>query len=122
MAGFEAEPDEAAALAIAELAPIAEGWPADYLARYTAVSSRLALYQAVTGILAAERARCVAGMRGDGMTYQQIADAIGVTRGRAQQLVEAGARHAAAIIGAQSAGEAGVTVADLDLIAAQFRR
>lgn len=90
--GYEAEPSEARALAAAELEPVFEGWPGDLDAQLRAITSRLVTMQAVVDIIAAERARIVAAMHanGKGRSYQQIADAHGMSRGRAQQLAEAG--------------------------------
>jgi DNA-directed RNA polymerase specialized sigma24 family protein len=89
--GYEAEPSEVRALADAELAPVFEGWPGDYRAQYSAITSRLVTMQAAVDLIAAERARVVAAMHEqDGMSYAQIADALGMSRARAQQLCQAG--------------------------------
>ena len=92
--GYEAEPSEARALAAAELEPAFEGWPGDCAAQYAAITSRLVTMQAVVDIIAAERARVVAAMHSGGMSYAQIAGALGMSRGRAQQLCEAGRKAA----------------------------
>lgn len=94
--GYEAEPEEAAALAAAEIGPILEGWPGDPVARYGALTSRLVTLQAVADLVAAERARAVAELHADGkgMSYARIAALLGMSRARAQQLAEAGRRAA----------------------------
>lgn len=92
--GYEAEPEEARAIAEAILGPIAEGWGDDLDARYSAVTSALVTYQAAVDLIAAERARLVAGMHSTGRSYQRIADRHGMSRGRAQQLTEAGRKAA----------------------------
>jgi hypothetical protein len=59
------------------------------MARYRALSRAQEMYEAVTRRIAAERARAVAEMRDTaGLSYGQIADAIGFTRARAQQLAD----------------------------------
>src|ERR1700730_444882 len=66
---------------------------ADPLARYQALTRAQSVYEALTRQLAAERARAVGEMHSAGLTYGQIAEVIGFTRARAQQLVEAAAHH-----------------------------
>lgn len=85
--GYEAEPSEVEA--IAGLAEIAEGWPGDPLARYGALTSRQATFQAVVDLLAAERARVVAEMNSEGMSYRKLAPLLGMSAARVQQLTEA---------------------------------
>ena len=60
----------------------------DPMARYRALSRAQEMYEAVTRRIAAERARTVADMRDAGLSYGQIAEAIGFTRARAQQLAD----------------------------------
>ncbi len=56
--------------------------------RYEALTRAQAVYDAVTVRVAAERARAVADMHDAGLSYGRIAEVIGFTRARAQQLVE----------------------------------
>ena len=60
----------------------------DPLIRYEALTCAQAVYDAVTVRVAAERARAVADMHDAGLSYGRIAEVIGFTRARAQQLVE----------------------------------
>jgi hypothetical protein len=60
----------------------------DPLRRYEALTKAQLVYDAISGRLAAERARSVAEMHGSGLSYAQIAGVLGFTRARAQQLVE----------------------------------
>lgn len=60
----------------------------DPLKRYEALTKAQNLYEALAKRIAAERARAVAEMHTSGMSYGRIADVIGFTRARAQQLVE----------------------------------
>lgn len=89
--GYEADPDEARAIALSEIEPILEGWPGDLLAQYGAITSRQVTMQAAVDIIATERARVVAAMNQQGgLSYARIADALGMSRSRAQQLCNAG--------------------------------
>jgi hypothetical protein len=89
--GYKDEPQEVAA----EVAGLLDGWD-DPLARYHAATAAQVHHQAVVNALADERARIAAGWndpgRGGGskMSYQQIADLLGMSRSKAQQLVERG--------------------------------
>lgn len=60
----------------------------DPLRRYQALTRAQGVHEAVTKRIAAERARAVAEMHGSGLSYARIAEVIGFTRSRAQQLVE----------------------------------
>lgn len=60
----------------------------DPMARYQALTRAQGVHEAITKRIAAERARAVADMKDTGMSYAHIAEAIGFTRSRAQQLVE----------------------------------
>jgi hypothetical protein len=60
----------------------------DPLTRYQALSRAQSFYETLARRIAAERARAVAEMHDAGVSYGRIADEIGFTRARAQQLVE----------------------------------
>jgi hypothetical protein len=60
----------------------------DPLARYDALTRAQGVYEALAKRIAAERARAVAEMHAAGLSYGRIAETIGFTRARAQQLVE----------------------------------
>jgi hypothetical protein len=60
----------------------------DPLTRYDALTRAQTVYEAVAMRVAAERARAVADMHDTGLSYGRIAEVIGFTRARAQQLVE----------------------------------
>src|SRR5215813_8087623 len=60
----------------------------DPLVRYEALTRAQGVYEALTKRIAAERARAVADMHTAGLSYGRIAETIGFTRARAQQLVE----------------------------------
>lgn len=60
----------------------------DPMSRYRALTRAQGVYEAITRRIAAERARAVADMKETGVSYADIAEAIGFTRSRAQQLVE----------------------------------
>ena len=62
--------------------------PSDPLTRYHALSRAQSVYEALARRIAAERARAVAEMHDAGVSYGRIAEEIGFTRARAQQLVE----------------------------------
>lgn len=60
----------------------------DPLVRYDVLTRAQQMYDAVVMRVAAERARAVADMHATGLSYGRIAEVIGFTRARAQQLVE----------------------------------
>jgi len=60
----------------------------DPLIRYDALTRAQSVYEAVAVRVASERARAVADMLTSGLSYGRIAEVIGFTRARAQQLVE----------------------------------
>lgn len=60
----------------------------DPLVRYDVLTRAQEMYDAVVMRVAAERARAVADMHATGLSYGRIAEVIGFTRARAQQLVE----------------------------------
>jgi hypothetical protein len=60
----------------------------DPLTRYAALTRAQAVHEAVVKRVGAERARAVADMHAAGLSYARIAEVIGFTRARAQQLVE----------------------------------
>jgi hypothetical protein len=60
----------------------------DPLIRYQALSHAQEVYEAVARRIAAERARAVSEMHDSGQSYGRIAELIGFTRSRAQQLAE----------------------------------
>jgi hypothetical protein len=62
----------------------------DPLVRYDVLTRAQEMYDAVVMRVAAERARAVADMHATGLSYGRIAEVIGFTRARAQQLVERG--------------------------------
>lgn len=87
--GYEADKDEVEALldnvsgdALAEHDPVI---------RYTMLSKDSVLLRAAVDRLGVERARTVAAMHAPGgMSYSQIGEALGLSKARAQQLVERG--------------------------------
>lgn len=87
--GCEAGPD-AAAVAEDIIEDIAAGWPGDPLPRYTALTAQQSHHKAVADKLGNARAAVVAQMNYDGLSYDQIAGLIGLTRARVQQLVGKG--------------------------------
>lgn len=64
------------------------------LVRYEALTRAQTVFEAMAGRIAEERARAVGEMHSSGLSYAQIAEAIGFTRSRAQQLVERSAVQA----------------------------
>jgi hypothetical protein len=60
----------------------------DPVRRYQALTQAQQVFDILTGELAIERARAAAQMHSAGLSYAQIAEALGFTRARAQQLVE----------------------------------
>lgn len=62
----------------------------DPVARDAALARLVRIYRSAAGVIARERARNIAAMSADGMSYAEIAQALGITRARAQQLVGAG--------------------------------
>ena len=89
--GYEAEPGDVAA----EVAGILGGWGDDPLPRYHAATAAQVHHQAVVNALADERGRIAARWNvpdadGRKLSYQEIADRLGISRAKAQQLVERG--------------------------------
>lgn len=62
----------------------------DAVHRYAHLSSRQALLVGVVARIADERAALAAGLYTDLGTYQRVADALRISRSRAQQLIERG--------------------------------
>ncbi|MER6830917.1 hypothetical protein ABT352_33325 [Streptosporangium sp. NPDC000563] len=87
--GYEADPADVEALLDTAISDaLAEPDP---LIRYTLLTKDLVLYEALVGRIAQERYRTVAAMSSPGgMSYAAIGDALGMSRSRAQQLVERG--------------------------------
>lgn len=85
--GYEADPANVAAELGDTLGDITD--PAE---RYHRATAAQAHHDAVSAALADERARICAAWwdGGNGLTYAKIADLIGTSRSRAQQLVERG--------------------------------
>jgi hypothetical protein len=87
----------------------------DPMARYRALSRAQEMYEGVTRRIAAERARAVADMRDAGLSYGQIAEAIGFTRARAQQLADRAVPAAAPTVAVPAAAETPALTAFLEL-------
>lgn len=83
MAGPSSDVEDLVERALVEL--LAEAQP---LPRYEALTRAQTVFEAMAGRVAEERARAVGDMHASGLSYAQIAEAIGFTRSRAQQLVE----------------------------------
>lgn len=81
-AGYEAEPTDVAA----ETAWLGEF--TDPLERYARASSAQAHHEAVVAALSRERADAALELYRDVGSYGKVADLIGCSRGRAQQLIE----------------------------------
>jgi len=81
-----------------ELAAVLDGLIGDRaadehdLAWYAHLTSRQALLAAAAAAIAGMRAQLLAGLWRDGASYAAIAERTGMSRGRAQQLVERGGR------------------------------
>jgi hypothetical protein len=60
----------------------------DPITRYRVLTAAQGDFEALTRRIAIERARTVAGMHGAGLSYGRIAEELGFTRARAQQLSE----------------------------------
>ncbi|GAA0853567.1 hypothetical protein ACFQVD_26330 [Streptosporangium amethystogenes subsp. fukuiense] len=87
--GYEADPADVEALLDTAISDALE--EPDPLIRYTLLTKDLVLYEALVGRIAQERYRTVAVMSSPGgMSYGQIGEALGMSRSRAQQLVERG--------------------------------
>lgn len=85
-AGYEADPDDLAALADAVLADALD--EPDPAVRFVLLSKDLALYEALVEEIATERARTVATMATSGLAVRAIAPILGISYGRVQQLIK----------------------------------
>lgn len=85
---YEADPADVEALVADALAAADE--ETDPVLRDIILAGQRELYYAAARRIAAERARNAAAMHDSGMSYAKIAEALNLTRARAQQLVEAG--------------------------------
>jgi DNA-directed RNA polymerase specialized sigma24 family protein len=65
-------------------------WGGDPLPAYLEATRAQVLHQAVAAAIADRRAELLARVHANGASYQTIADMVGLTRGRVQQLVERG--------------------------------
>ena len=86
--GYEAEPADVDALCADTIAAAEE--ETDPVIRDIIYAKQRVLFAAAAARMAAERARNAAAMHAAGDSYAQIGDALGVSRARAQKLVETG--------------------------------
>lgn len=85
---YEADPTDVDALCADTIAAAEE--ETDPVLRDIIYAKQRALFAAAAARMAEERARNAAAMNASGDSYAKIGDALGISRGRAQQLVEAG--------------------------------